>query len=186
MVGSLSTFFDAAIQLKYVDRAGWKAKVGVKDPESVADHAYSMCAIGMAMSDAMGLDTEKVLKMIVLHDLGESIVGDYMPGQVSAKRKQREESNAIKKIISGLPAKVKTEYSRIWREYGQGRTKEARLVRRVDKFEMALQAARYAKDGRSRKQLVQFFETAHGVVDIDDDAMTRILKSLSPAKHRKK
>ncbi len=186
MVKDLSTFFDAAIQLKYIDRAGWKAKVGVKDPESVADHTYAMCVIGMAMSDVMGLDAEKVLKMTVLHDLGESIVGDYMPGEVSAKRKFVEESSAIKKIISSLPANVKTEYLKVWREYQQGKTEEARLVRRIDKFELALQAARYAKDGRSKKQLEQFFETAHATVDVDDDALTKILKSLSPAPRKKK
>jgi putative hydrolase of HD superfamily len=186
MVKDLSTFFDAAIKLKYVDRAGWKAKAGVKDPESVADHTYAMCVIGMAMSDVMGLDTKKVLKMTILHDLGESIVGDYMPGQVSAKRKLAEESSAIKKIISSLPAKVKAEYLKIWHEYQQGRTKEARLVRRVDKFELALQAARYAKDGRSKKLLQQFFETAHSAVDVDNDALTKILKSLSPGTRKKK
>jgi putative hydrolase of HD superfamily len=186
MVNGLSDFFDAAIQLKYVDRAGWKAKVGIKDPESVADHTYAMCVIGMAMSDVKGLDTEKVLKMTILHDLGESIVGDYMPGEVSAKRKQAEESSAIKKIIATLPAKTRTEYLEIWREYQQGKTKEARLVRRVDKFELALQAARYARDGRSKKQLEQFFKTAHAAVDIDDDALTEILKSLSPGTRRKK
>lgn len=186
MVKGLSTFFDAAIRLKYVDRAGWKAKAKVRDPESVADHTYAMCVIGMAMSDTLKLDTERVLKMTILHDLGESIVGDYMPGQVSAKRKLAEESNAIKKIISRLPARTKSEYSEIWREYQQGKTKEARLVRRVDKFELALQAARYAKDGRPEKLLAQFFETAHAAVDVDDDELTKILKSLSPGTRRKK
>lgn len=186
MVRDLSTFFDAAIRLKYVDRAGWKAKAGVRDPESVADHTYAMCVIGMAMSDIMKLDTEKVLKMTILHDLGESIVGDYMPGQVSAKRKLAEENDAIKKIISRLPAKTRAEYAKIWREYQAGKTKEAQLVRRIDKFELALQAARYAKDGRPKKQLEQFFETAHAAVDSDNDALTEILKSLSPGTRRKK
>lgn len=186
MVKDLSPFFDAAVELKYIDRAGWKAKVGIKDPESVADHTYAMCVIGMAMSDIVGLDTGKVLRMTVLHDLGESIVGDYMPGEVSAMKKQAEESSAIKKIIACLPAKVKSDYSKIWREYLQGKTKEARLVRRVDKFELAMQAARYARDGRSKRQLMQFFKSAHAAVDVNNDALTEILKSLSPATQKKK
>lgn len=177
-----ASFFDAAIGLKYVRRAGWAAKAGVKDAESVADHSFAMCAVGMALSDARGLDTRKVLKMIVLHDLAESAVGDYMPGEVSARQKQNEEDGAMKKILAGLPAKVRGDYSKIWREFLQGRTEAARFVHRIDKLEMALQAARYAKDGHSKDLLAQFFESAHKAVDVDDDILTEILKSLNPAR----
>lgn len=177
----LAPFFDAVIGLKYVRRAGWAAKVGIKDPESVADHSFAMCAVGMALSDILGLDTRKVLKMIVLHDLAESMVGDYMPGEVSTGQKRQEESGAMKKILACLPAKVRSDYSEIWREYLQGKTKEARFVHRIDKLEMALQAARYARDGHSEELLGQFFESAHKAVDVNDDILTEILKSLSPA-----
>ncbi|HVX03174.1 MAG TPA: HD domain-containing protein [Nitrososphaera sp.] len=183
-----ASFFEAAVGLKYVRRAGWAAKVGVKDAESVADHSFAMCAVGMALSDILGLDTRKVLKMIVLHDLAESIVGDYMPGEVSAGQKQREENDAMKKILASLPPKVRKDYSKIWSEYSQGRTIEARFVHRADKFEMALQAARYAKDGYPKEVLAQFFDSAHKAVDNsdnDDDILTEILKSLNPISTKK-
>jgi putative hydrolase of HD superfamily len=181
----LSPFFDAVIGLKYVRRAGWAAKVGVKDPESVADHSFAMCAIGMALSDILGLDTRKVLKMIVLHDLAESAVGDYMPGEVSTRQKQQEEDGAMKKILACLPAKVRADYSKIWREYLRGKTEEARFVHRIDKLEMAIQADRYARDGHAKELLAQFFETAHKAVDIDDDVLTETLKSLNPPAAKK-
>ncbi|HEX9678293.1 HD domain-containing protein [Nitrososphaera sp.] len=179
-------FFDAVLGLKTVNRAGWAAKAGIKNPESVADHTFSMCAIGMALSDIMGLGTERVLRMIVLHDLAESVVGDYMPGEVAARNKIRQEKKAMKKILLDLPAKVRTDYEKAWREYLQNKTKEARFVHRIDKLEMALQAARYRKDGRAGKSLKQFFESARKAVTTDDDLLTDILKSLMPAPSREK
>lgn len=181
----LGPFFDAAIGLKYVRRAGWGAKVGIKDPESVADHSFAMCAVGMSLSDASGLDTCKVLKMIVLHDLAESAVGDYMPGEVSPMQKRREESSAMKKILACLPTRVRLDYSNIWREYLEGKTKESRFVHRVDKLEMAFQAARYEKEGYSKELLAQFFDSAHTAVDSEEDLLAEILKSLSQVKPKK-
>ncbi len=174
----LGPFFDAVIGLKYVRRAGWGAKVGIKDAESVADHSYAMCAVGMLLSDTLGIDTCKVLKMIVLHDLAESVVGDYMPGEVSPNQKQTEESEAMKKILACLPTRVSSDYSKTWQEYVQGKTKEAIFVHRIDKLEMALQAARYEKEGYPKELLAQFFSSAHKAVDSENDILTDILKSL--------
>lgn len=178
-------FFDAVLGLKAVDRAGWAAKAGVKNPESVADHTYSMCAIGMALSDIMGLDTEKVLRMTILHDLAESVVGDYMPGEIAESKKIEQEKRAMKKILSCIPAKTRKTYEQAWLEYLQNRTKEARFVHRIDKLEMALQADRYRKK-RKAKSLDQFFASAQKAVATDDDLLTDILKSLMPAKSRGK
>jgi putative hydrolase of HD superfamily len=87
MVDELAPFFHSVLQLKSVRRAGWVSKVNVKDPESVADHTFSMCAIAMLLSDRLGLDTGRVMKMVILHDLAESIVGDYIPGDLSKNQK---------------------------------------------------------------------------------------------------
>lgn len=95
----------------------------------------------------------------------------------------------MKNILACLPAKVRSDYAKIWREYLQDKTKEARFVHRIDKLEMALQAARYARDGYSAELLTQFFESAHKAVDIDEDGkadmLTETLKSLSPAPRMK-
>ncbi len=140
-----------------------------------------MCALGMVLSDMTGLDTRKVMKMVLLHDLAESIVGDYMPGQISSSQKNSKESKAMKKILSSLPAELRSEYSRIWKEYQQNRTEVARFVHRIDKLEMAFQADRYEKDGHPTKALEQFFESAHKAVDVKDDVVKEILEALRPA-----
>jgi putative hydrolase of HD superfamily len=185
MVGDLSPFFDSVLKLKSVRRAGWVSKVNVEDAESVADHTFSMCALAMLLSDMLGLDTQKAMKMVILHDLAESMVGDYVPGDLSANQKLAKEKRAMKSILSGLPRKAKIEYEKIWLEYLQNKTAVARFVHRMDKLEMALQANQYAKQGYDGKLLAPFFESAKTAVGDEGDIVTEILNSLRPASAKK-
>lgn len=185
MVGDLSPFFHSVLQLKSVRRAGWVSKVNVNDAESVADHSFSMCAMTMLLSDMLGLDTQRAMKMVVLHDLAESIVGDYMPGDVSANQKLAKEKRAMKSILSGLPRKARSEYEKIWLEYLQNRTAVARFVHRIDKLEMALQANQYKRQGYAGKLLAPFFESAKTAVGDEGDIVSEILNSLKPSSTKK-
>ena len=76
-------FFKTAANLKKISRQGWIDRLSMKNPESVADHSYSMAIMGMLISDLKHYNSEKILKMILLHDLAESKIGDYTPGQIS-------------------------------------------------------------------------------------------------------
>jgi len=72
-------FFKNALNLKNISRQGWIDKLSIKDPESVADHSYSMAIMAMVISDLENYDSEKILKMVLLHDLAESKIGDFTP-----------------------------------------------------------------------------------------------------------
>jgi putative hydrolases of HD superfamily len=185
MVGGLSPFFHSVLQLKSVRRAGWVSKVKVEDAESVADHTFSTCAMAMLLSDMLGLDTQRAMKMAILHDLAESIVGDYMPGDVAAGQKLAQEKNAMESILSGLPKKTRKEYEKIWLEFLQNKTDVAKFVHRVDKLEMALQASQYAKQGYAAKSLAPFFESAKTAVGDGGDVISEILNSLRQASAKK-
>lgn len=177
----LTAFFRSVLQLKSVKRTGWISKVRVHNPESVADHTYSMCAISMLLSDLLGLDMERVLKMVILHDLAESIIGDYIPGEITKKRKLLQERNAMNSILCCLPYAIRVNYKKIWQEYILNKTDVAHFVHSVDKLEMALQARQYAKEGYSRKLLAQFFNSAGKPLFIDKRRfMTELLNALKP------
>jgi putative hydrolase of HD superfamily len=185
MVGGLSPFFHSVLQLKSVRRAGWVSKVKIEDSESVADHTFSMCAIAMLLSDMLGLDTQRAMKMAILHDLAESIVGDYMPGDVATGQKVAHEKKAMELILSGLPRKTRTEYEKIWLEFLRNKTDVSKFVHRIDKLEMALQASQYAKQGYADKLLVPFFKSARTAVGDEGDIVSEILNSLRPASAKK-
>jgi putative hydrolase of HD superfamily len=184
-VDDLSLFFHSILRLKSVRRAGWVSKVKVEDAESVADHTFSMATMAMLLSDMLGFDTHRIIKMVLIHDLAESIVGDYMPGDVSARQKLVKEKKAMKYILSNLPKELREEYEKIWLEYLHNRTEIARFVHRIDKLEMALQAYRYSKQGYAEKLLAPFFESASAAVGDTGDIISEILKSLRPASAKK-
>lgn len=185
MVSNLSLFFHSILQLKSVKRAGWVSKVKIRDAESVADHTFSACAIAMLLSDMVGLNTERAMKMAILHDLAESRIGDYMPGEITLRQKLAQEKKAMKSILSGLPKKTRSQYEKIWLEYQLNKTSVAKIVHRIDKLEMALQANQYARHGYARNLFEPFFDSAKSSIGDEGDIVSKILSSLRPTSARK-
>lgn len=152
-------FFNSVINLKKIPRQGWIEKLSLKNPESVAEHIFMMSVIGMIISDSENYNTEKILKMILLHDLAESKIGDFTPEQISKKEKLKLENNAMIELFGMLPSAIKEEYQRIWQEFSEQKTLESQLVHEIDKFEMALQAKKYEQTVPKEK-LKTFYQTA--------------------------
>ena len=94
----LLDFFKTAINLKKIQRKGWIDKLSIMNSESVADHSYSMAIMGMIISDLENYNSEKIIKMILLHDLAESEIGDYTPGEIPIEKKNELENKAFLKI----------------------------------------------------------------------------------------
>jgi putative hydrolases of HD superfamily len=166
----LFSYIESVLRLKSVKRSGWVSKALISSPESVSDHTYAMCAIGMILSDMLELDTERVTKMIIIHDLSESIIGDYMPGEIARKRKQIEERNAMTSILNQMPVAIRSNYRRIWEEYQANRTQVAKFVHKLDKLEMAMQAIQYINEGYPKKSLIKFLNSARrSLIKFNDD-----------------
>ena len=113
----LANFFNFVMELKTIRRSGWINKVKIRNPESVADHTYVMSAMVMIFCDILGMKTERAMKMAILHDLGESIIGDYEPNVISSNEKRIKETEAIHHILDHLPPQIRKEYADIWKEY---------------------------------------------------------------------
>lgn len=161
---SLDEFFATVLKLKTVGRQGWKNNLGINQPESVADHCFSMAAIAMVLADRDCLDTQKVLKMSLLHDLAETITGDLTPSDATKSEKRKMENAAMKKILQHLDKNMKAQYWKIWQEYQKNTTKESQMVHQVDKLEMALQAKVYQKSGYAKSKLEPFLKSARNEV----------------------
>ncbi len=173
-------FFKTAANLKKISRQGWIDKLSLESPESVADHSYSMAMIGMVISDLENYNSEKILKMILLHDLAESKIGDYTPKQLNKEKKNKLENNAFNEIVKNLPDLIKSQYLQIWKEYQENNSPESKIVHQIDKLEMAIQAKIYEKEGYSQEKLDTFFESAK--IDIIDpklkELFTKIIKDI--------
>jgi putative hydrolase of HD superfamily len=169
-------FFKTAANLKKISRQGWVNKLSLDNPESVADHSYSMAVMSMAISDLGNYDSERILKMVLLHDLAESKIGDYIPEQISKEKKDKLENDAFYEIIKQLPDIIQSQYLRIWQEYQENTSPESNIVHQIDKLEMALQAKIYQNSGQSKEKLESFFESAR--IEITDSKLKELFTKI--------
>tara|TARA_Y100000590_G_scaffold448387_1_gene584956 strand:+ start:143 stop:673 length:531 start_codon:yes stop_codon:yes gene_type:complete len=168
----ISDFFFQIAGLKNLPRTGWKVKLNVENSESVAEHSYMMSVMAMVLSDIKELNTEKILKMSILHDWAESKIGDFMPDEISSEKKTELEEYAMSEILDDLPSKIKNDYYDIWNDYKDSSSKEAKFVHELDRLEMALQGKIYEKEDDPEK-IKPFLTTA--VEQIMDDDLKKIL-----------
>ena len=181
----LVSFFRVVCNLKKIKRSGWIHKSNISSPESVADHSYSMCMMSMVLSEIIDLDTELIMKMVNLHDLAESFVGDNMPDKISYEEKVLLEDEAMTKIISKLPSFLRGKYLDIWNEYIDNSTVSAKFVHSMDKLEMALQAKEYEFDGYSKQSLQIFLKSATDYISNDGfDIIFEILQTINDDSHK--
>ena len=172
----IEKFFQKVLELKTIPRQGWKNKLEINNPESVADHSYSTTVMSMILSDLEGLNTEKIIKMALLHDLAESIIGDITPGDMKDDEKTSKENQAMKEILENLPDKITETYFEIWNDYQNNSSRESNLLHDIDKLEMAFQAKFYQENGIARKKLLTFFHTANA--EIKDKNLRNILSNI--------
>ena len=176
----LVSFFRIVCNLKTIKRSGWIHKSNITSPESVADHSYSMCMMSMILAEIINLDTGHIMKMVIIHDLAESLVGDHMPDGISSEEKQLVEDKAMKKIISKLPNSLRKNYLNIWNEYNDNITVNAKFVHNMDKLEMALQAKEYEFEGYPKEVLQPFIKSATDYISNERfDLVFEILQAIN-------
>ncbi|KAI8332294.1 HD domain-containing protein [Chlamydoabsidia padenii] len=153
-------FLHTIENLKRTKRTGWIDN-GINKPESIADHMHRMGIMAMLVDDP-SLQRDRCIKMAIVHDLAEAVVGDITPhAGVSKEDKFTMEKNAMLGFqdLLGNTTMVQ-EIVDLWHEYEEAKTPEALFVKDLDKFEMIVQALEYEKsDG---KQLESFFESTRG------------------------
>jgi putative hydrolase of HD superfamily len=159
-------------KLKHLLRTGW-VNSSVKAPETVASHMYRMGIISMLVPD-QGYNRERCIKMSIVHDIAESIVGDITPDDnVNDDDKYSQERAAMEKfkniLLEGLDFSIpENQYFKehvqemidLWQEYEDLKTPEALLVKDIDRFDMILQATEYEQD--QTMVLQSFFDTTRG------------------------
>ncbi|KAH9806180.1 5'-deoxynucleotidase [Citrus sinensis] len=154
-------FLSLCHRLKTTKRAGW-VKRNVNNPESIADHMYRMGLMGLIMADIPGIDRDKCIKMAIVHDIAEAIVGDITPSDgIPKEEKSQREREAITYMckLLGQGARAK-EIDELWMEYEENSTAEAKIVKDFDKAEMILQAVEY--ENEQGKDLEEFFQSTAG------------------------
>lgn len=137
-------FLRATERLKTTTRSAWTS---AGQPESVAEHTWRLCLMALVVAPEFpDVDVGRLLKICVIHDLGEAIGGDVpAPEQVRraeagiSEGKAANERRDLLTLLEPLPASLRLEISALWDEYEEARTPEAKLAKALDKLETILQ-----------------------------------------------
>ena len=135
-------------KLKNVIRTGWKTwNVERERVESVAEHIFGvqMLAIAMKSEYEYDIDIMKVVFMLAVHELGETVIGDLTMFEISKEEKAKREKEAVHKILCGLLDGKEIE--NLFTEFNSHSTKEAMFAYQCDKLECDLQSKLYDEEG---------------------------------------
>jgi len=128
-------FLDKVERLKCNTRHSWTSS-GRR--ESVAEHSWRLSLMALLCSDEYPhLDMNKVIKMCILHDIGEAVTGD-VPSFLKTDDHENKEAEAISSLLSMLPDGMRDEFSLLFEEMDAKETEEAKLYKALDNMEAVL------------------------------------------------
>jgi putative hydrolase of HD superfamily len=94
---------------------------------------------------------DRVIKMLILHDLGEIETGDIHLYDAKRAENTNAEQIAVEKLFAPLPPDIRDEFMALWKEFAEANTAEARFARAIDRFQPFL--SNLANEGGSWKTL---------------------------------
>ncbi len=108
-------------------------------PESVAEHSWRLALMAMLLTGEFPeLDLNRVIRMCLIHDLGEAFTGD-IPTFVKTDADSRREEDLFDRWIQTLPADVRDEWESLLEEMNAQKTGEAKLYKALDRLEAVIQ-----------------------------------------------
>lgn|SRR5574344_103335 len=134
-------------KLKNVIRTGWTTWNVKRDRiESIAEHIFGvqMLAIAMKSEYEYDIDIMKVIYMLAIHEIGETIIGDLTQFQISNEEKEEIEHAAVHDILGNLLDGNTIE--QLFLEFDSHSTKEALFAFQCDKLECDLQCKLYDQE----------------------------------------
>lgn len=107
--------------------------------ESVAEHSWRLTLMAFFLrSEFPHLNMDKVMRMCLVHDLGECFTGD-IPSFLKTRDDTAREDTLLAQWVSTLPAPYNTELSALYDEMDALETEEAKLYKALDKLEAVIQ-----------------------------------------------
>ncbi|GGA16857.1 HD domain-containing protein [Neptunicoccus cionae] len=168
---------ERAEALKDVFRSGFTAK---GRPESTAAHTWRLCLWVLVFEDQCdGLDIARLLKLSVLHDLGEAVSGDIPATEQTSDKGAGERADFVS-LLEGLPREQIDGLLELWDEYENAASPEARLIKGLDKLETILQHTQ----GRNPADFDYGFNLKYGQRYMDGHPLLQTLRPLLDEKTR--
>lgn len=147
---NIAKYFYEIGHLKHQKRSGWW-RMGVRDPETVAEHSYRAAVIGYVLANMEGANPEKTACICLFHDTAETRIGDlhWVTKQYIRDTKEAEKA-VVNDQTSQLPQSLANRIQALIEEYEERSTSEGQLAHEADLLECLLQAREYEMQGYTK------------------------------------
>lgn len=136
-MGNISEILKCITEVERLKRVLRKTKpVGLDRYENSAEHSWHVCFCALVLQEFSkeSIDIEKVLKMLVIHDLGEVVVGDTIVYDKPSGEENSEERDGLVQVLEGLDEGLQTEILELWDEFEARETAEAKYAKAIDRI----------------------------------------------------
>ncbi len=107
--------------------------------ESVAEHSWRLGLFAMLVANEFPeADMDKVIRMCLIHDLGEAFTGD-IPSFEKTKNDEEKEENVLDEWVASFPEPDRSQWQALYEEMNALETKEAKIYKALDKMEALIQ-----------------------------------------------
>ena len=106
--------------------------------ESVAEHSWRLAVLALLCEDEYpDLDINRVIRMCLLHDLGEALTGD-VPSFEKTEQNEMSEEQAWETLFDSLPQPYASDFRALYKEMEARQTPEAKLYKALDNMEAVI------------------------------------------------
>jgi putative hydrolases of HD superfamily len=175
-------FLRASERLKATHRSAYTSE---GQQESVAEHTWRLCLMALVLAPEFpAVDFAKLVKICLVHDLGEAIGGD-VPAPEQARRREAgvatgkgdDERRDLMALLEPLPTAIKTEIAALWDEYEAAQSAEAKLAKALDKLETIMQHTQ----GKNPPAFDYRFNLAYGREHTADPPLIAAIRAILDA-----
>jgi len=129
---------------------------------------YRMGIITMLCPPELGINRDRCVKIALIHDMAEALVGDITPiDNIAKHEKHQRELVSMRyicdQLLKPISETVAKEFMELWEEYEEGISNEAIFVKDVDRFELVIQTIEYERKYDAQKDLKEFLHVRKGI-----------------------
>ena len=133
----IEKIFDFIIEIEKLKDVYRKTRpVGLDRFENSAEHSWHVCLCALMLKEYANekIDIDRVVKMLLIHDLGEIDAGDTIVYESDTLAVKKSEEAGLNRLLQLLPKHQQEEYKQLWQEFESAKTAEAKYAKAIDRI----------------------------------------------------
>ncbi len=137
MLKEVTQILDFMVEIEKLKGVLRKSRpVGLKRHENSGEHSWHVCISALMLKDYAdeSININRVIKMLLIHDLGEIDAGDKIVYESETAEQKNKEWNGVKRVLDMLPNRQGEEYLALWEEFELGESADAKYAKAIDRI----------------------------------------------------